>query len=90
MGSIRNLVSNLFGVAVVVAASMAIVWPIWFVATTWTSWYTLAVIMGMALAITYGIVQKARRRARGESRIAPRRRGKPRPGSTGVEDNRQP
>jgi hypothetical protein len=64
---LRNLASSLFGLALVIAASLGIVWPVWYAATTWTEWYTVVAVLAIVLAAAYGIVSKVRGRIRRES-----------------------
>jgi multidrug resistance efflux pump len=64
---LRNLASSLFGLALVIAASLGIVWPVWYAATEWTEWYTVAAVLAIVLAAVYGIVTRVRGRNRRES-----------------------
>jgi len=70
-GTLKDMVLSVFGLAVIIAVSLVVIWPIWYVATTWTEWYTALVILAVVLASVYGIVIKVQQHARDNFAIPP-------------------
>jgi hypothetical protein len=87
---LRNLVSSLFGLALVIVVSLGIVWPIWYAATAWTGMYTAIAVLAILLAASYGIAARVRRRVRRDSRNPPRGTSKDLPGFVSVDTAGEP
>jgi uncharacterized membrane protein YcjF (UPF0283 family) len=87
---LRNLASSLFGLALVIAISLGIVWPIWYAATSWTKGYTAVAILAIVLAAGYGVVVRVRRHIRRDSRNPPRGTSKDLSGFATVETSGEP
>lgn len=70
-GTLRGALLGLLGAAAIVAVAALVVWPIWYLATAHTGWYTALALLGVGVAIVYFAVLKRRRR-RAESGTEPR------------------
>ncbi len=87
---LRNLASSLFGLTLVIAVSLGVVWPIWYAATAWTKGYTAIAVLAIALVASYSVVVRFRRRIRRDSRNPPRGIPKDMPGFAGVDPAGEP
>jgi len=60
--ALRGAAMGLSGVMLVVLAAVAVVWPLWFLATKHTGLYTTLSLSAIALALIYTMVAKGMRR----------------------------
>lgn len=56
--SLRNSLSGLLGLLSLIALSILVVWPLWYVATTHTRLYSLAIVLLAGGFIVYAIYAK--------------------------------
>lgn len=59
---LRGALLGLAGAIAVMAVAMIVVWPLWYLATTHTAFYTALVLCGIAAATIYLAATRRRRR----------------------------
>lgn len=60
-GTLKGAVLGIFGAALIASAAVAVVWPLWYLATVHTGIYTLlmlAAIVGGLVYIAYGKIKR--------------------------------